>query len=127
MRKALLPTFLLVLGAVILGSTVFREQLAEAASLFTNVIIGNAVSNPVPVQQGTAMVAGTVDTNGNIKVHEQPTANVDVTNKGPDAARAEPGTDGPGPLPEGGGDLARVERLRVAAGDQFDHRPEVGP
>lgn len=109
MRKALIPAFLLVLGAVVLGSTLFREQLAQAATPFTNVVVGNTSTNPVPVQQqGTASVNVTnstvpvheqgtagvnvtnttpvpvqeanTDSNGNIKVHEQGTANVNVTN-----------------------------------------------
>ena len=63
MRKALIPAFLLVLGAVVLGSTVFREQLASAATPFEHVIIANTNTNPVPVQQvgtSTTSVTGTV-------------------------------------------------------------------
>jgi hypothetical protein len=62
MRKALIPAFLLVLGAVVLGSTVFREQLVNAATTpFQNVVVTNTPTNPVPVQQqGTSTVSGTV-------------------------------------------------------------------
>jgi hypothetical protein len=74
MRKALIPAFLLVVAAIVLGSTLFREQLAQAATPFTNVIVGNTTSNPVPV------AVQNTDTSGNINVHEQGTANVNVTN-----------------------------------------------
>jgi hypothetical protein len=74
MRRALLPAFLLVLGAVILGATVLREPIARAASPFTNVLVGNTASNPVPV------TVQNTDTNGDVKVHEQGTADVNVTN-----------------------------------------------
>lgn len=50
MRKAIIPAFLLVLGSVILGATVLREPIAQAATPFTNVIVGNTSSQPVPVQ-----------------------------------------------------------------------------
>jgi hypothetical protein len=64
MRKALIPAFLLVLGAVILGSTVFREQLVHAATTpFQQVVVQNTSTNPVPVQQvgtSTTNVSGTV-------------------------------------------------------------------
>ncbi|MGH3055844.1 MAG: hypothetical protein ACRDL7_12800, partial [Gaiellaceae bacterium] len=60
MRKALIPAFLLVLGAVVLGSTAFREQLANAMPPGPppqNVVVANTSTNPVPVQQqGTAAV-----------------------------------------------------------------------
>jgi hypothetical protein len=63
-RKALIPAFLLVLGAVVLGSTVFREQLVQAATTpFQNVLVQNTNTNPVPVQQvgtSTTSVSGTV-------------------------------------------------------------------
>src|SRR6516164_6354037 len=61
MRKALVPAFLLVLGAVILGATVFREQLVQAATPFQNVVVTNTSTNPIPVQQqGSSSVTGTV-------------------------------------------------------------------
>jgi hypothetical protein len=56
-----------------LGSTVLRNPLAEAASPFTNVIVGNNSANPVPV------AVQNVDANGNLKVHEQGTADTRVT------------------------------------------------
>jgi hypothetical protein len=40
MRKALIPAFLLVAVAIVLGSTVFREQIATAAMTpFQNVVV----------------------------------------------------------------------------------------
>jgi hypothetical protein len=49
MRKVLLGSILMALTAAVLGATVFRAPIAAAASPFTNVIIGNTSSNPVPV------------------------------------------------------------------------------
>jgi hypothetical protein len=64
MRKALIPAFLLVLVAVVLGSTVFREQVVSAATTpFQNVVVTNTSTNPIPVQQvgtSTTSVSGNV-------------------------------------------------------------------
>jgi hypothetical protein len=64
MRKKLIPAFLLVVVAVVLGSTVFREQVVSAATTpFQNVVVTNTSTNPVPVQQigtSTTSVSGTV-------------------------------------------------------------------
>lgn len=59
MRRALILAFLLVLLSLILGATTFREPVAWAAGVI-NVNITN------------------VDRNGNVKVHERGTANVNV-------------------------------------------------
>jgi hypothetical protein len=90
MRKALIPAFLLVVAAIVLGSTVFREQIAHAATTpFQNVVVTNTNTNPVPVTQvgtSTTSVTGTVgidpnkntvklDSNGN-------TVNLDSTDSG---------------------------------------------
>jgi hypothetical protein len=64
MRKALIPAFLLVVTAIVLGSTVFREQIAHAATTpFQQVVVQNTSTNPVPVTQvgtSTTTVSGTV-------------------------------------------------------------------
>ena len=64
MRKALIPAFLLVVAAIVLGSTVFREQVVNAATTpFQNVVVTNTSTNPVPVKQigtSTTSVTGTV-------------------------------------------------------------------
>jgi len=83
MRKAIIPAFLLVLSGLVLGATVLREPLAEAASPFTNVIVGNDATNPIPVREQNT------DANGNIKIHEQGTVPVSV---GSPAAPPEPFT-----------------------------------
>jgi hypothetical protein len=90
MRKALIPAFLLVLAAIVLGSTVFREQVVDAATTpFQQVVVQNTSTNPVPVTQvgtSTTSVSGTVgidpnnntvklDSNGN-------TVNLDSTDSG---------------------------------------------
>lgn len=74
MRKALIPAFLLVLGSLVLGATVFRDPLANAAAFAQSVFISNGTSDPVPVAEQNR------DAAGNIRVHEQGTANVNVTN-----------------------------------------------
>jgi hypothetical protein len=90
-----LGLFILTIAVALgLGSTVLRSPLAEAASPFTDVIVGNSSSNPVPVaeqnvdangdlkvhEQGTAAVSiQNTDSNGNVKVHEEGTANTAVT------------------------------------------------
>lgn len=53
---------LLVTGAVVLGATVFREQIARAAPPITQVFVTNDTSRPVPVQ-GTVTVQGTPSVN----------------------------------------------------------------
>lgn len=58
MRRALIPAFLLVLGSLLLGATVFREPVAHAA------------------QAVSATIVGPLDAQGNVKVHEQGTATV---------------------------------------------------
>lgn len=52
----------LVAGSLLLGSTVLREPIAYAA------------------QSISATIAGPLDANGNVRVHEQGTADVNVTN-----------------------------------------------
>jgi hypothetical protein len=74
MRKALvLGIALLVTSVVVLGGTVFRQQVADAANL-VNVFVTNDTSHPVPAREQN------LDANGNIKVHEQGTASVNITN-----------------------------------------------
>jgi hypothetical protein len=90
MRKALIPALLLVVAAIVLGSTVFREQIAHAATTpFQQVVVQNTSTNPVPVTQvgtSTTSVSGTVgidpgentvklDSTGN-------TVNLDSTDRG---------------------------------------------
>ncbi len=73
MRRAVIPVALLVLGAV-LGGTVLQGQVAHAASGILSVFVTNGPSHPVPAQEQN------LDATGNIKVHEQGTASVNVTN-----------------------------------------------
>jgi len=74
MRKvSALGIVLLVTSAVALGGTVFRQQVADASAALT-VLVTNKNSRPVPVREQN------LDRHGNIKVHEQGTASVKVTN-----------------------------------------------
>ena len=71
MRKPLIAAFLLVAIAVVLGTTVFRAQIVNAAPPpppSKPVVVTNTSTNPVPVQQiGTsnANVSGTVSLDSN--------------------------------------------------------------
>jgi hypothetical protein len=53
---------------VVLGTTVFRADLAQATGLAQSVTVDNTAANPVPVREQN------LDRAGNIKVHEQATA-----------------------------------------------------
>ena len=90
MRKPLIAALLLVVAAIVLGSTLFREQIVHAATTpFQQVVVQNTSTNPVPVTQvgtSTTSVTGTVgidpgqntvklDSNGN-------TVNLDSTDSG---------------------------------------------
>ncbi|HEY6960603.1 MAG TPA: hypothetical protein VI408_01800, partial [Gaiellaceae bacterium] len=66
--------FLLLLGSTVLGATVLREPVADAAAPIASVFVSNDASHPVPVREQN------LDANGDVKVHEQGTANVNVTN-----------------------------------------------
>ena len=69
-----LGLFILTIAVALgLGATVLRNPLAEAATPFASIVIGNSSSNPVPVAEQN------IDANGNLKVHEQGTANTAVT------------------------------------------------
>jgi hypothetical protein len=74
MRKALIPTFLLLLGSVVLGATVFRNDIAQATGLAQAVTIDNTSANPVPVQEQR------LDGN-NIRIHEEGTARVQAADQ----------------------------------------------
>jgi hypothetical protein len=69
MKKLSLAALLLVVGTL-LGATVLREPVADAATATLNVFVSNDSSHPVPVRETNT------DTGGNIKVHEQGTAAV---------------------------------------------------
>lgn len=57
MRRVFIPTVVALLCSMVLGATVFREQVAQAAQAILPVFVTNTASDPVPVlQQGTADV-----------------------------------------------------------------------
>jgi FlaG/FlaF family flagellin (archaellin) len=72
-RPALIGAVLLVAVGVVLGTTVFRTEIAQATGLAQSVTIDNTAANPVPVREQNLDA-------GRIRVHEAGTANVDVTN-----------------------------------------------
>ena len=90
MKKALIPAFLLVLGSTVLGATVLREPIAWAAPPIPSVFVTNDESSPVPAREQN------LDADGNIKVHEQGTTDVNVTNTSLPVAPQPPVTGGGG-------------------------------
>jgi hypothetical protein len=90
MKKALVPALLLVLGSVVLGATVFPTPLATAAGGIPSMFVANDNQHPLPVEERN------VDAAGNIKVHEQGTADVNVTNATLPMAPPQPVTGGGG-------------------------------
>jgi hypothetical protein len=78
-RRAALGALLLIGVGVLLGATVFRADIAQATGL----------DKPV-----TPVLEQNLDGSGNIKVHEQGTANVNVTNSSLSVTAAAPITDG---------------------------------
>jgi len=72
-RPALIGALLLVGVGVVLGTTVFRTEIAQATGLAQSVTVNNTAADPVPVREQNL-------DGGNIRVHEQGTANVNVTN-----------------------------------------------
>jgi hypothetical protein len=93
MKKAIIPAFLLVLGSTVLGATVLQERLAWAAPPLPSVFVANDAASPVPAREQN------VDADGNIKVHEQGTADVNVTNTSLQVAPRTPILSGGGAVP----------------------------
>jgi hypothetical protein len=58
MRRALASVLLLLVCSAVLGATVFREQVAEAAQAILPVRVVNTSADPVPVS-GTVAINGT--------------------------------------------------------------------
>jgi hypothetical protein len=87
---------LLLIGATLLGATVLREPLASAA------------------QTVSATIVGPLDGQGNVAVHEQGTADVNVTNSSLSVAPAAPIS--------GGGDFPLC---KVGPGDTFPFAAET--
>jgi len=73
-QRALIGALLLIAVGVVLGATVFRTDIAQATGLAQAVTISNTAAQAVPVREQN------LDARGNVKVHEQGTAEVHVTN-----------------------------------------------
>ena len=81
MRKRAGLAVLIILAGMVLGATVFREQVAQAALAALKVQVVNSSTSPVPVhEQGTANVNVTNPASSPVPVAPQGTANVNVTN-----------------------------------------------
>jgi hypothetical protein len=68
-RHAVLGALVLIALGVVLGATVFRADIAQAAGLAQSVTVDNTPAQAVPVREQNL-------DSGNIKVHEQGTASV---------------------------------------------------
>ena len=88
MRQKVLVVLLVIGISAVLGATILREPIARAAAPITSVFVSNDAAHPVPVVETRA------DANGNVTVHEQGTANVNVTNTSLPIAQAAPVIDG---------------------------------
>jgi hypothetical protein len=89
MRRQATGALLLVTVGIILGATVFRSDIAQATGLkqSQSVIVDNAPAQAVPVREQNL-------DGGNIKVHEQGTADVHVTNSSLSVTAEPPITGG---------------------------------
>jgi hypothetical protein len=94
-RRAIIGALLLIGVGIVLGTTLFRADIAQATGLAQSVVVGNTAANPVPVREQN------LGGSGNIKVHEQGTANVNVTNSSLTVASPAPITGGSVNFPNG--------------------------
>ena len=119
-RRTTIGALLLIGVGVVLGATVFRTDIAQATGLAQSVTVSNTAGNPVPVQEQN------LDGSGNLKVHEQGTANVNVTNSSLTVASPAPITGGgldlsipcPVTLGLGGSVVASALTFHLSAGVQ---------
>jgi hypothetical protein len=88
-RRATISALLLVGVGVVLGTTVFRADIAQATGLAQSVTIDNTSTNPVPVREQNL-------DGSNIRVHEEGTAEVHVTNSSLSVTAEPPITGGAG-------------------------------
>jgi hypothetical protein len=81
MRRRAGLAVLIILAGMVMGATVFREQVAQAALAVLSVKVVNPSTSPVPVhEQGTANVNVTNPATSPVPVAPQGTQNVNVTN-----------------------------------------------
>ena len=81
MRRVIGAVALLLACSAILGATVFREQVAWAATPFQNVLVTNTPDKPVPVV-GTVEIEGTSTVQ--VAAELDPYEHSDFFNQGPD-------------------------------------------
>jgi len=74
MKKALIGALTVAFAGVVLGATVFRAPLAQAAAPIQSIFVANDAAHSMPIREQN------LDASGNLKVHEQGTSSVrDVT------------------------------------------------
>jgi hypothetical protein len=62
----------MVVGSALVGATISREPVAQAAGAAFSVFVNNDSNHPVPIREQN------VDANGNLKVHEQGTVQMAI-------------------------------------------------
>lgn len=83
-QRAIIAALLAITVGVVLGATVFRTDIAQATGLAgPDVRVINTPAQAVPVREQN------LDARGNVKVHEQGTAEVHVTNSSVNVAADE--------------------------------------
>jgi hypothetical protein len=101
------PMFALLVLGTLLGATVLSGPIATAA------------------QSVSATITGPLDGQGNVKVHEQGTANVNVTNGSLNVASPTPITDGGSDLVQVGG-VAHLDTTYTASALSIHMDDDVG-
>ena len=96
-KTGLTASLLSLLAGTTLGATLLHEPLASAAAKAPSFFVSNDAAHAVPVREQN------LDGNGSVKVHEQGTARVEVTNESLPLAPAAPVTGGGGGINSGGG------------------------
>jgi len=86
-KQAGIGALLLICVGVVLGATVFRSDIAQATGLAQLVTVNNTAAQAVPVREQNL-------DGGNIKVHEEGTTKVKVTNASLSVQPAAPITGG---------------------------------
>ena len=97
-HRNIIGALILVCVGVLLGGTVLRSQVANAKSFAQSIVVSNTPAQAVPVREQN------LDGSQNIRVHEQGTANVNVTNSSLSVAPQSPITGGGQLLQADGGE-----------------------
>ena len=107
-RQALIGALLLVGVGVVLGATVFRTDIAQATGLAQSVTVNNTPAEAVPVREQNL-------DGSKIRVHEEGTADVNVTNSSLSVAPQSPITGGGQSVQPDGGEESNIPTQTASA------------